>query len=67
MAVKVELVIEIAPDGTTRIKTHGFKGGECDEELKPIEKALGQVKSRERTSEFYEKATVRGKVGTGTK
>jgi hypothetical protein len=55
MALKKELIIEIGPDGEVKIKTEGFKGTECEEELKPIEKALGEVKSRTRTSEYYQK------------
>jgi hypothetical protein len=54
MALKKELIIEIGPDGEVKIKTEGFKGTECEEELKPIEKALGEVKSRTRTSEYYQ-------------
>ncbi len=54
MALKRELIIEIGPDGEVKIKTEGFKGTECEEELKPIEKALGEVKSRTRTSEYYQ-------------
>lgn len=68
MAVKHELHIEISPDGTLKIKTHGFKGRECEEELKPIEKALGRVKHETKTNEYYEKAVSKsGKITTSTK
>lgn len=68
MAIKHELHIEISPDGTLKIKTHGFKGNECDEALKPIEKALGKVKRQSRTGEYYEKAVSKhGKITTSTK
>ncbi len=60
MAVKLELSIEIDPDGTVEMTTRGFKGGECEDELKPIERALGKVTSRKRTREYYE----RTKAGT---
>jgi hypothetical protein len=67
MAVKKELIIEIAPDGSLRIKTEGFKGAECEEELKPIEKALGQVTERTRTSEFYQQSnTQKRKITSST-
>lgn len=56
MAVKQELEIVIDAEGNLRIKTHGLKGGDCEEELKPLEKALGKVTERERTSEYYEKS-----------
>lgn len=68
MAVKHELHIEISSDGTLRIKTHGFKGSECEDALKPIEKALGKVKRQTRTSEYYEKTVSKsGKITTSTK
>jgi hypothetical protein len=68
MAMKYELHIEISPDGTLKIETHGFKGSECEEALKPIEKALGKVTRRTRTSEYYEKpVSNNGKITTSTK
>lgn len=56
MALKKEMIIEIGPDGKIKIKTEGFKGTECEEELKPIEKNLGKVTSRERTNEYYQQS-----------
>ena len=68
MAVKKELIIEIAPDGSMRIKTEGFKGAECEEELKPIEKALGEVSERVRTNDYYQRSTTQqGKITRSTK
>lgn len=55
MAIKKELIIEIAADGDVKIKTEGFKGTECEEELKPIEKSLGKVTNRVKSSEYYQK------------
>lgn len=67
MAVKKELIIEIAPDGSLKIKTEGFKGTECEEELKPIEKAMGHVTERVRTSEFYQQSnTQKRKITSST-
>ncbi|NDD91233.1 DUF2997 domain-containing protein [bacterium] len=67
MAVKKELIIEISADGTLKIKTEGFKGSECEEELKPIERALGTVTERTRTSEFYQqKTTQKRRVSNST-
>lgn len=54
MAIKKELIIEILPDGDVKIKSEGFKGTECEEEMKPIEKALGEVKTSTKTSEYYQ-------------
>lgn len=67
MAIKKELIIEILPDGEVKIKTEGFKGTECEEELKPIEKALGKVTERQKTSEYYQKSENHNKVKNSTK
>jgi hypothetical protein len=34
--------------------THGLKGQACIVETKGLEEALGQVKTREKTREFYQ-------------
>lgn len=54
MADKTELEITIGPDGGVRITTHGLKGQACLAETKDLEKALGEVKQREKTREFYQ-------------
>lgn len=64
MAEKTELVVTIGKDGVVRIKTHGLKGQACLAETKDLEEALGRVKGREKTSEFYE---TREKTRTGVK
>ncbi len=66
MALKKELIIEIAPDGTLRIKTEGFKGSECEEELKPIEKAMGYVNERIKTSEYYQQSNTQKRKTTNS-
>jgi len=67
VAIKKELIIEIAPDGTLKIKTEGFKGSECEEELKPIEKALGTVTERVKTSDYYQGTnTQKRKISSST-
>lgn len=57
MAVKFEMIIVVKPDGEIELKTVGMKGEECDEELKPLEKALGGFKEKTYTSERHEKPT----------
>ena len=54
MAEKLQLEIEISPEGEVRIHTHGLKGSSCVEETEALEKALGKVLQREKTGEFYE-------------
>ncbi len=56
MALKQEVVVEIAPDGTVKLETFGLKGSECSDELKPIEKALGGKSEVKPKPEFYEKS-----------
>ena len=53
MAEKAELEITIGTDGEVQIVTHGLKGEACLTETRDLEKALGTVKSREKTREFY--------------
>ena len=63
MADKTELEITIGPDGEVHIVTHGLKGQACLAETKDLEKAVGEVKRREKTREFYQQeARDTGKV-----
>lgn len=63
MADKTELEITIGPDGEVRIVTHGLKGQACIAETKDLEKAVGEVKNREKTREFYlQEARTQNKV-----
>lgn len=57
MADKLEIVVTIAPDGTVKLETHGLKGQACLAETEALEKALGTVKSRTRTAEWYQPET----------
>jgi Protein of unknown function (DUF2997) len=57
VAEKVELELTIGQDGVVRIKTHGLRGQACMVETKGLEEAVGSVKSREKTSEFYQQET----------
>lgn len=57
MAEKIEIELVFTPEGEVRIETHGLKGKTCMEETESLEKALGSVKSRTKTSEFYQQAT----------
>jgi hypothetical protein len=53
MADKAELEVTIGADGTVRITTRGLRGEACIEETKALEKALGSVLRRQKTSEYY--------------
>ncbi len=49
-----EFDITIAPDGGVELHLKGFKGKGCLEALKLFEKIVGELKSQQETSEFYE-------------
>ncbi len=49
-----ELEITIDADGKVTIKVAGAKGGQCLDITKPLEEALGEVKEREFTPEYYQ-------------
>ncbi|MCM2322791.1 MAG: DUF2997 domain-containing protein [Oligoflexia bacterium] len=68
MALKKELTIVIQPDGTVELETSGFKGGECETEVKAFEKSLGPATEKKRTKEYYEKPVVQRnrKIGSQT-
>jgi hypothetical protein len=57
MAEKSELHIVIGADGVVRVKTHGLTGEACMEETVQLEKAVGTVRSREKTREYYKETT----------
>ncbi len=59
---KEELEITIDADGKVNIKVAGAKGGKCLDITKPIEDALGEVKVREMTPEYYEQPVDISKV-----
>jgi len=66
MAERVEIELVFTPDGEVRLETRGLKGQSCLAETESLEKALGRVKSRVKTSEFYQQATgVQGTVKRG--
>ncbi len=66
MAIKKEVHVTISFDGKVTLETHGLKGTECEEELKAVEKAVGQVKKRTKTKEYYETAAKTGRVKNST-
>jgi hypothetical protein len=62
VADKTQLDVTIGADGVVRIETHGLKGQACILETKDLEAAVGRVRNREKTAEFYA-ADVRAKTG----
>lgn len=56
LADKVELEVTISPEGEVTVETRGLLGEACLEETKGLEAALGRVKARKRTAEYWQKA-----------
>lgn len=56
-----QIIVTIKDDGSTSVKTEGFKGSSCVADSEFIKKALGNLKQVSKTSEFYEKATIGNK------
>lgn len=54
MAQKVELEVEIAPDGEVSFTVKGLKGHGCMDLAKQLEEALGEIQEKTRTPEYYE-------------
>lgn len=49
-----EFDITIGKDGSVQLHVKGYKGRGCLEAAKLFEKMVGEMKSQEATSEFYE-------------
>ena len=49
-----EFNITIGADGSVEVHLKGYKGKNCTEAVKLFEQIVGEVKSEQKTSEFYE-------------
>ena len=47
-----QVIIDITPDGETKIEAVGFKGKGCAEATRAIEQALGAVAKTQKKPEF---------------
>jgi hypothetical protein len=66
VADKIEIEIVFSPEGEVRLETRGLKGKTCLEETAALEKALGTVTGRTKTSEYYQQpATTKGTTRQG--
>jgi len=57
MAKKEEMEITINKNGEVEIHVQGVDGSSCLELTKDLEEALGIVRGREKTSEYYKEET----------
>jgi hypothetical protein len=66
VADKIEIELVFTPQGEVRLETRGLKGKTCLTETEALEKALGTLKDRTRTSEYYQQpATKKGTTRQG--
>ena len=49
-----EIEISISPTGQVTVRTIGIKGPKCVQAAEAVAKIIGQIESRELTSEYYE-------------
>lgn len=49
-----QIIIDIAPDGSTKVSASGFHGSSCTDATRAIRAALGEQTSENRTPEFYQ-------------
>lgn len=52
-----EMSAELKTDGNVNLETHGIKGSACTKLMEPMIQALGSVRVREKTPEYYERAS----------
>jgi hypothetical protein len=55
MSQTIEIII--APDGQSRIETHGFTGNDCRDASRLLEQALGKATSEQLKPEFHQCAS----------
>jgi len=49
-----EFDLTIAADGSVEVHVKGYKGKSCSEAVKLFERIVGELRSEQKTSEFYE-------------
>ena len=56
----IQIIID--PQGEIQLQTQGFSGQSCREASKPLEQALGLVRSDQPTAELYQQSAVQEAV-----
>ena len=54
----------VMPDGSLKIDALGFKGADCEKATAFLEKALGQVKGKQKKPEYYRHAQRQQQIGS---
>jgi len=66
VAEKIEIELLFTPQGEVKVQTRGLKGKTCLTETEALERALGAVTERTKTSEYYQQSTtVKGTTRQG--
>ncbi|MCA9091476.1 MAG: DUF2997 domain-containing protein [Planctomycetaceae bacterium] len=63
MSRTIEIIV--APNGQTRVETHGFAGSECRSASQFIERALGQQTDERLKAEFHQTNSTRQQIQEG--
>jgi hypothetical protein len=61
MAKTIEVIV--SPAGEVKIDAVGFKGADCEKATAFLEKALGQVSTKQKKPEFYKQAQNVQRIG----
>ena len=61
MAKTIEVIVNT--DGGIKIDAVGFKGADCEKATAFLEKALGQVKGRQKKPEYHQRVQARQRLG----
>ncbi len=61
MAKIIEVVV--GKQGEIKIDAVGFKGADCEKATAFLEKALGQVKARQKKPEFHQRVQAQQRLG----
>ncbi len=62
MAKTIEIIV--MPDGQLKIDAVGFKGADCEKATAFLEKALGQVKGKQKKPEYHRQVQNQQQIGS---
>ena len=59
------IIVQVSPNGETRLKADGFQGGNCVNATSDFERALGISQRRDLTTDFYQQIQSQAEISTG--
>ena len=63
--MKTVIEVVVATDGSSRIETKGFTGGQCRQASEQLERALGLRTAESLTAEFHQSQSATGQLREG--